>query len=59
MSLLTSANFAGLHEFAGTSPYVFAERPGPFVEVWARKTTRLREAIEAIGLATGGEGELV
>ena len=34
---------------------VFAERLGPFVEAWARKTTRLREAIEAIGLATCGE----
>jgi transposase len=32
---------------------VFAERLGPFVEAWARKTTRLRKAIEAIGLATG------
>jgi transposase len=35
---------------------VFAERLGCFVEVWARKTTRLREAIEAIGLSTCGEG---
>jgi len=35
---------------------VFAERLGSFVEAWARKTTRLREAIEAIGLATCGEG---
>lgn len=35
---------------------VFAERLGPFVEAWARKTTRLRKAIEAIGLATCGEG---
>ncbi len=35
---------------------VFAERFGSFVEAWARKTTRLREAIEAIGLATCGEG---
>lgn len=35
---------------------VFAERLSSFVEVWARKTTRLREAIEAIGLATCGEG---
>jgi transposase len=35
---------------------VFAERLGPFVEAWARKTTRLREAIEAIDLATCGEG---
>ncbi len=35
---------------------VFAERLGSFVSVWARQTTRLRQAIEAIGLATGGEG---
>jgi transposase len=35
---------------------VFAERLSPFVEAWARKTTRLRKAIEAIGLATCGEG---
>ncbi|WP_169460984.1 ISL3 family transposase [Ktedonobacter racemifer] len=35
---------------------VFAERLGPFIEAWARKTTRLRKAIEAIGLATCGEG---
>jgi len=35
---------------------VFAERLGPCIEAWARKTTRRREAIEAIGLATCGEG---
>src|SRR5260370_32286694 len=35
---------------------VFAERLGSFVKAWARKTTRLRQAIEAIGLATCGEG---
>jgi transposase len=35
---------------------VFAERLGSFVEAWARKTTRFREAVEAIGLATCGEG---
>ncbi len=35
---------------------IFAERLGLFVEAWARKTTRLRQAIEAIGLATCGEG---
>ena len=34
---------------------IFAERLGPFVEAWARKTTRLRKAIEAIGLSTCGE----
>ena len=33
-----------------------ASRLGPFIEAWARKTTRLREAIEAIGLSTCGEG---
>ena len=35
---------------------IFAERLGPFIEAWARKTTRLRQAIEAIGLSTCGEG---
>src|SRR5713226_1598460 len=35
---------------------VFAERLGTFLQAWARKTTRLRQAIEAIGLATCGEG---
>ncbi|GAC1660352.1 MAG: ISL3 family transposase [Ktedonobacteraceae bacterium] len=35
---------------------VFAERLGSFVKACTRKTTRLREAIEAIGLATCGEG---
>ena len=34
---------------------IFAERLGPFIGAWARKTTRLREAIEAIGLSTCGE----
>ena len=34
---------------------IFAERLGPFIEAWARKTTRLRQAIEAIGLSTCGE----
>ena len=34
---------------------IFAERLGPFIEAWARKTTRLREAIEAIGTSTSGE----
>ena len=34
---------------------IFAERLGPFIEAWARKTTRLREAIEAIGTSTCGE----
>ena len=35
---------------------VFAERLGTFVQAWARKTTRLRQAIASIGLATCGEG---
>ena len=34
---------------------IFAERLGPFIEAWARKTTRLRKEIEAIGLSTCGE----
>jgi transposase len=34
---------------------IFVERLGPFIEAWARKTTRLREEIEAIGLSTCGE----
>jgi transposase len=40
---------------AGCPRKIFAERLGPFIEAWARKTTRLREAIEAIGLSTCGE----
>jgi len=36
---------------------IFAERLGPFVEAWARKTTRLCQAIEAIGLSTRREKE--
>lgn len=35
---------------------VFAERFAPLVEPWARQTTRLIEALQAIGLATCGEG---
>lgn len=35
---------------------VFADRLGPFLEAWAHKTTRLRKAVEAIGLATCGKG---
>jgi transposase len=34
---------------------IFTERLGSFVQAWARKTTRLRESIEDIGLATCGE----
>lgn len=35
---------------------VFAERLAPLIEPWARQTTRLIEALQAIGLATCGEG---
>ena len=34
---------------------IFTERLPPFVEPWAQVTTRLFEAVQAIGLATGGE----
>src|SRR5712691_1671539 len=34
---------------------IFAERLTPFIEPWARMTSRLSQAIEAIGLATSGE----
>jgi transposase len=34
---------------------VFAERLTPFLKPWARMTTRLSQAVEAIGLATSGE----
>ncbi len=34
---------------------VFAERLTPFIEPWARMTTRLSQTIEAIGLATSAE----
>jgi len=33
---------------------IFAERLAPFIRPWARVTTRLLEAVEAIGLATSG-----
>lgn len=35
---------------------VFAERLGPFIPVSARMTTRLRQVLEQLGLATNGEG---
>jgi transposase len=35
---------------------VFAERLAPLIEPWARQTTRLVEALQAIGVATCGEG---
>jgi transposase len=34
---------------------IFTERLPPFVEPWAQATSRLFEAVQAIGLATGGE----
>lgn len=34
---------------------IFAERLTPFIDPWARVTTRLSQTIEAIGLATSGE----
>ncbi len=34
---------------------IFAERLPPFVEPWAQATSRLFEAVQAIGLVTGGE----
>src|SRR5215831_7928721 len=33
---------------------IFTERLAPFIEPWARVTTRLFQAIENIGLATSG-----
>lgn len=40
-----------------TCPHkVFAERLAPLIETWARQTTRLAQALQAIGLATCGEG---
>jgi hypothetical protein len=35
---------------------VFAERLAPLVAPWARQTTRLIAALQAIGVATCGEG---
>src|SRR5260221_4162094 len=37
---------------------IFAERLGLFVEAWARKTTRLRQAIEALFSPPAGKGAL-
>ena len=34
---------------------IFVERLTPFIEPWARMSTRLSQTIEAIGLATSGE----
>ena len=33
---------------------IFVERLTPFIEPWARVTTRLFQSVQAIGLATGG-----
>ncbi len=33
---------------------IFVERIAPFVEPWARVTTRLSESVQSIGFATGG-----
>jgi transposase len=33
---------------------IFAERLAPFVEPWARVTTRLYQSVQTIGFATGG-----
>ena len=47
-------------KFRGKTPTcprkVFAERLAPLIAPWARQTTRLIEALQAIGLATCGEG---
>jgi transposase len=42
-------------ETADCPRQVFTERLAPFLEPWARMTTRLSKTIEAIGLATCGE----
>lgn len=34
---------------------IFTERLAPFIEPWARMTTRLAHALQSIGLATSGE----
>ena len=34
---------------------IFTERLAPFLEPWARMTTRFSQTIEAVGLATSGE----
>lgn len=35
---------------------IFVERLTPFIDVYARRTTRLRHALEQVGLDLGGEG---
>ncbi len=48
-----------VHKFFCRNPdcarKIFTERLPTFVEPWAQVTTRLFEAVQAIGLATGGE----
>jgi transposase len=36
--------------------HIFTERLPELVQPWARMTNRLRSALQALGLATGGEG---
>src|ERR1700682_939608 len=42
-------------ETVDCSRKIFTERLPAFVEPWARVTVRLRQALEAIGIATSGE----
>src|SRR6266699_3307799 len=41
-------------DVTGCARKIFAERIAPFVEPWARVTTRLSESVQVIGFATGG-----
>src|SRR5260221_11575599 len=41
-------------EVTGCARKIFVERIAPFVEPWARVTTRLSESVQTIGFATGG-----
>ena len=41
-------------EMTGCARKIFVERIAPFVEPWARVTTRLSESVQTIGFATGG-----
>ena len=41
-------------DVTGCARKIFVERIAPFVEPWARVTTRLSESVQTIGLATGG-----
>jgi hypothetical protein len=42
-------------DVTGCARKIFVERIAPFVEPWARVTTRLFESVQIIGLATGGK----